>query len=171
VAVHLSRQQFAQAHIVDSVVRALRETGLDSRCLELELAEGIFMPEAESTAVKLREFHALGLALSISDFGTGYSSLGDLKQFSIQGLKIGRDFVCRLTTDPDRAAIVSAIIAMAHGLTMTVVAEGVEDDAQVAWLRAQGCDMIQGDLVGRPVSAEAFLQLTEAGGGPERRAA
>jgi len=171
VAVHLSRQQFAQAHIVDSVVRALRETGLDPRCLELELAEGIFMPEAESTAVKLRELHALGLALSIADFGTGYSSLGDLKQFSIQGLKIGRDFVCRLTTDSDRAAIVSAIIAMAHGLKMTVVAEGVEDDAQVAWLRAQGCDMIQGDLVGRPVSANAFLQLTEAGGGPERRAA
>ena len=171
VAVHLSRQQFAQAHIVDSVVRSLRETGLDPRCLDLELAEGIFMPEAESTAVKLRALHALGLALSIADFGTGYSSLGDLKQFSIQGLKIGRDFVCRLTTDPDRAAIVSAIIAMAHGLTMTVVAEGVEDDAQVAWLRAQGCDMIQGDLVGRPVSADAFLQLTEAGGGPERRAA
>ena len=181
VAVHLSRQQFAQAHIVDSVVRALRETGLDPRCLDLELAEGIFMPEAESTAVKLRALHALGLTLSIADFGTGYSSLGDLKRFSIQGLTIGRDFVCRLTTDPDRAAIVSAIIAMAHGLKMTVVAEGVEDDAQVAWLLAQGCDMIQGDLVGRPVPADAFLssvtlnrglaRFMEAEGGPERRAA
>ena len=181
VAVHLSRQQFAQAHIVDSVVRALRETGLDPRCLDLELAEGIFMPEAESTAVKLRALHALGLTLSIADFGTGYSSLGDLKRFSIQGLTIGRDFVCRLTTDPDRAAIVSAIIAMAHGLKMTVVAEGVEDDAQVAWLLAQGCDMIQDDLVGRPVPADAFLssvtlnrglaRFMEAEGGPERRAA
>ena len=171
VAVHLSRQQFAQAHIVDRVVQALRETGLDPRCLELDLAEGIFMPEAESTAVKLREFHALGIALSIADFGTGYSSLGDLKRFSIQGLTIGRDFVCRLTTDPDRAAIVSAIIAMAHGLTMTVVAEGVEDEAQVAWLRAQGCDMIQGDLVGQPVPADAFLRFMAAGGGPERQAA
>ncbi|MBI3607070.1 MAG: MEKHLA domain-containing protein [Nitrospirae bacterium] len=171
VAVHLSRQQFAQAHIVDSVVRALRETGLDPRCLDLELAEGIFMPEAESTAVKLQALHALGLTLSIADFGTGYSSLGDLKQFSIEGLKIGRDFVCRLTTDSDRAAIVSAIIAMAHGLKMTVVAEGVEDEAQVAWLRAQGCDMIQGDLVGRPVPAETFVRFLEAGGGSERRAA
>jgi len=181
VAVHLSRQQFAQAHVVDSVVRALRETGLDPRCLDLELAEGIFMPEAESTAVKLRAFHASGLALSIADFGTGYSSLGDLKQFSIQGLKIGRDFVCRLSTDPDRAAIVSAIIAMAHGLTMTVVAEGVEDETQVAWLHAQRCDMIQGDLVARPLSADAFLssvtlnrglaRFVEAERDPERRVA
>jgi diguanylate cyclase (GGDEF)-like protein/PAS domain S-box-containing protein len=171
VAVHLSRQQFAQPQVVDTVTRALRETGLDPRCLELELAEGIFMPEAESTAVKLRALHALGLALSIADFGTGYSSLGDLTRFSVEGLRIGRDFVCRLTTDPDRAAIVSGIIAMAHGLKMTVVAEGVEDETQVDWLRGQGCDMIQGDLVGRPVSAEAFLRLTEAGGGPVNRAA
>ena len=168
VAVSLSRQQFAQAHIVDSVVQSLRETGLDPRCLDLELAEGIFMPEAENTAVKLRALHALGLALSIADFGTGYSSLGDLKRFSIEGLRIGRDFVCRLSTDPDRAAIVSGIIAMAHGLKMTVVAEGVEDETQVDWLRGQGCDMIQGDLVGRPVPAAAFRRLTAGEGGPER---
>lgn len=171
VAVHLSRQQFAQPQVMDTVTRALRETGLDPRCLELELAEGIFMPETESTEVKLRALHALGLALSIADFGTGYSSLGDLKRFSIEGLRIGRDFVCRLTTDPDRAAIVSGIIAMAHGLKMTVVAEGVEDETQVDWLRGQGCDMIQGDLVGQPVSAEAFIRFTEAGGGPVNQAA
>ncbi len=171
VAVALSREQYAQAHIVEVVDRVLRETGLDPRCLELELAEGILMPEAETTAAKLRALRLRGLALSIGEFGTGYSSLSDLKRFSIETLKIGQDLVCHMSTDPDRAAIVSAIIAMAHGLKMTVVAEGVEDDAQVAWLRARSCDMIQGDLVARPLSADAFLQFTRAGGGPERLAA
>jgi diguanylate cyclase (GGDEF)-like protein/PAS domain S-box-containing protein len=170
VAVPLSRQQFAQAHVVDSVDRALRESGLDPRCLDLELDEGIFMLDAESTAVKLQAFHGLGLTLSIADFGTGYSPLGDLKQFAIGGLKIGRDLVGRLVTDPDRTAIVRGIIAMAHELKMSVVAEGVEDEAQVAWLRAHHCDMIQGELVAGPLSAEAFRRLINGMEGSECQA-
>jgi EAL domain-containing protein (putative c-di-GMP-specific phosphodiesterase class I) len=168
--VPLSRQQFAQAHVVDSVDRALRESGLDPRCLDLELDEGIFMLDAESTAVKLQAFHGLGLTLSIADFGTGYSPLGDLKQFAIGGLKIGRDLVGRLVTDPDRTAIVRGIIAMAHELKMSVVAEGVEDEAQVAWLRAHHCDMIQGELVAGPLSAEAFRRLINGMEGSECQA-
>jgi diguanylate cyclase (GGDEF)-like protein/PAS domain S-box-containing protein len=171
VAVRLSRQQFAESHIVDTVERALRETGLEPCCLDLELDEGVFMLEAESTTVKLRALHALGVTLSIADFGTGYSALGDLKQFAIDGLTIGRDFVCRLLTDPDRTAIVRGIIAMAHELKMSVIAEGVETEAQTAWLLDHHCDMIQGDLVARPLSAEAFRRMTPGVDGPERHAA
>src|SRR5574341_1204293 len=165
VAVRMSRREFVQAHIVDSVERALRESGLDPRCLDLELDERIFLLEAESTAATLRAFHALGLTMSIADFGTGYSPLGDLKQFAIGQLRIGRDLVSHVMTDPDRAAIVRGIIAMAHELKMDVVAEGVDNEALAAWLRAHQCDMIQGDLVAGPLPAEAFRCLIDGEGG------
>ncbi len=170
VAVPLSRRGFAQAHIVGSVERALRESGLDPRCLDLKLDEGIFLLETESSAATLQALHGLGLTLSIADFGTGYSSLGDLKQFAIGALKIGRDLVSRVLTDPDRAAIVRGIIAMAHELKMDVVAEGVENEAQAAWLRTQQCDMIQGDLIAVSLSPEAFRHLIDDEKGTERRA-
>jgi EAL domain-containing protein (putative c-di-GMP-specific phosphodiesterase class I) len=111
------------------------------------------------------------LTLSIADFGTGYSPLGDLKRFAIDGLKIGRDLVGRLTTDPDRAAVIRGIIAMAHEMKMSVVAEGVENEAQASWLQAQRCDMIQGDLVAGPRSAEAFRQMIDGVDGADRRTA
>jgi EAL domain-containing protein (putative c-di-GMP-specific phosphodiesterase class I) len=170
VAVPMSRREFVQIHILDDVERALRESGLDPRCLDLELDEGIFL-EGESTAAKLRAFHGLGLTLSIADFGTGYAPLGDLKQFAIDALRIGRDLISRVMTDPDRAAIVRGIIAMAHELKMGVVAEGVESEAQAAWLQARQCDMIQGELVAGPLPAEAFRRFVEGEGGSERSAA
>jgi EAL domain-containing protein (putative c-di-GMP-specific phosphodiesterase class I) len=171
VAVPLSRQQFAQAHVVDAVDRALRESGLDPPCLALDLDEGIFMLDAESTTVKLRALRGLGLTLSIADFGTGYSPLVDLTEFAIDGLKIGRDLVGRVMTDTDRAAIIRGIIAMAHELKMRVVAEGVENEAQAVWLQAHRCDMIQGELVGGPLSAEAFRRLINGVEGSECQAA
>jgi diguanylate cyclase (GGDEF)-like protein/PAS domain S-box-containing protein len=171
VAVRVSRQQFTQDSFVDNVDRALRESSLDSCCLDLELDEGIFLLEAESTAAKLRALRGLGLTLSIADFGTGYSPLGDLKQFAIDGLRIGRDLVCRVMTDPDRAAIVRGIIAMAHELKMSVVAEGVKNEAQASWLQAQHCDMIQGELVAGPLADDAFRRMTEGVGGSECQAA
>jgi diguanylate cyclase (GGDEF)-like protein/PAS domain S-box-containing protein len=171
VGVAVSRPQFTQDSFVDSVHRALCDSGLDPHCLDLELDEGIFLLEAASTAGKLRSLHGLGLTLSIADFGTGYSPLGDLKRFAIDGLKIGRDLVGRLTTDPDRAAVIRGIIAMAHEMRMSVVAEGVENEAQASWLQAQRCDMIQGDLVAGPRSAEAFRQMIDGVDGADRRTA
>jgi EAL domain-containing protein (putative c-di-GMP-specific phosphodiesterase class I) len=109
--------------------------------------------------------------LSIADFGTGYAPLGDLKQFAIDGFKVGRELVSRLIADSDCAAIVRGIIAMAHELKMSVVAEGVEHEAQAVWLQAHYCDMIQGDLVAGPLSSEDFGRLIDRAVGAERRAA
>jgi EAL domain-containing protein (putative c-di-GMP-specific phosphodiesterase class I) len=171
VGVPVSRPQFAQESFIDSVHRALCDSGLDPHCLDLELDEGVFLLESGSTAGKLRALHGLGLTLSIADFGTGYSPLGDLTQFAIDGLRVGPDLVGRLMRDPDSAAIVRGIIAMARELKMSVVAEGVESEAQADWLQAHGCDMIQGDLVAGPLFAEAFQRMLDGGEGAGRRAA
>lgn len=171
VSVPLSRQQFALNHLVDSADRALRESSLDPACLNLELDEGIFLFETENLAVKLRALRGLGLTFSIADFGAGYAPLADLTQYAIDGLKIGRELVSRLMTDPDCAAAVRGIIAIAHELEMSVVADGVENESQAAWLRTQRCEMIQGDLVAGLLSAEALRRMTEGVGGFERPAA
>jgi EAL domain-containing protein (putative c-di-GMP-specific phosphodiesterase class I) len=168
VAVPVSRQQFVQDSFVETVHRAFRESGLEPRCLDLELDEGIFMLEAEKTADKLR---ALGLAVSIADFGNGYSPLADLKKYAIWGLRIGRDLIGRLTTDHHRAATVRGIIAMARELDLSVVADGVENEAQAAWLQNHGCDMIQGNLVAEALSAEALAHMIDRVPGSEGQAA
>ena len=171
VAVTLTGRQLAQPRLVDTVVRALHETGFDPRLLELAFTEDIFLAAGEANVAKLRELHARGVVLSIADFGTGRSSPGDLKRFSIQMVRIGGGFVSRLAPHPDDATIVSAILAMAHGLGLKVVAEGVEDEEQAAFLRAHRCDMVQGGLVSRPLPADAFAQFLTRQNPPDERAA
>jgi len=161
MAVNLSARQFRQPNLSDTVVEALRTSGLHPRHLELELTESILMEHSETTLTSLRELSGMGVQLAIDDFGTGYSSLSYLTRFPIDTLKVDRSFVRDISTDGDDAAIVQAVIAMAHSLGLTVVAEGVETKEQFDFLRRNRCDEIQGNYFSRPLSAAAFALLLE----------
>jgi EAL domain-containing protein (putative c-di-GMP-specific phosphodiesterase class I) len=164
VAVNLSARQFQQQNLSDVVARILRETGLDSNYLELELTESSIMKDAESSVRTLGELKEMGVKIAIDDFGTGYSSLGYLKRLPIDMLKIDQSFVRDVTTDPDDAALVMAIIALAHNLRLRVTAEGVETEEQRAFLHLLRCDEWQGYLCSRPLPAEAFEELLSSRG-------
>jgi len=174
VAVNIASPHFRQGSaMVESVARALRGSGLQAKWLELELTESMLMKEADAhgvdtmlqTLLKLKE---MGVRLAIDDFGTGYSSLAYLKRFPLDTLKIDRSFVKDLPRDAEDAAIAQAIIHMARSLRLSVVAEGVETDQQLAFLRQHGCDLAQGFLFSRPVPSEEFPALL---GGPQLKAA
>ena len=137
----------------------MHDTGLDPRFLELELTEGMIIQTAESTMTTLHELRALGVHLSVDDFGTGYSSLNYLKRFPLNTLKIDQSFVQDCTTTSDGALITKAIIALANALKLKVVGEGVETHDQIAFLREQGCHVIQGFVFSRPVPVEEIVQL------------
>ena len=154
VAVNISPQQFRQRNFPQSVENILRETGLPAACLELEITESTIMETAEAAIAMLVRLKDLGITLSVDDFGTGYSSLAYLKRFPIDRLKIDRSFVTDLETDPSDAAIASAVIALAHSLGLSVVAEGVETQGQSDFLRGHGCDSVQGYFYCRPGPAE-----------------
>jgi diguanylate cyclase (GGDEF)-like protein/PAS domain S-box-containing protein len=158
VAVNLSAQQFLYRDLVASVVRALETSSLDRGYLELEITEGILMRETEVTISTLRRLTELGIQIAVDDFGTGYSSLAYLKRFPVNKIKIDRAFVTDITSDHGDAAIVGAVIGLAHGLGLTVAAEGVETFEQAAHLRARGCDELQGYYFGRPMTAGSFQQ-------------
>jgi EAL domain-containing protein (putative c-di-GMP-specific phosphodiesterase class I) len=134
--------------------RALRESSIDSNLLELELTETSLMIHANKMIGVLRNLKSLGVRLSIDDFGTGYSSLAYVKRFPVDVLKIDRSFVADIVTNPSNAAITTAIIDMAHSLNVKVIAEGVETAEQYAFLRARGCDEIQGYYFSAPLSAK-----------------
>ena len=159
MAVNISAQQFYAAGFLDELHAALRETGLDPGGLELEITESVMMQRIQQVAELLDAVRALGVHLSVDDFGTGYSSLAYLKRLPIDNLKIDRSFVHDVPGDPDDVTIVRAVIALAHKLDMQVVAEGVENEAQLEFLREEGCDEIQGYLVSRPVPAEQLAEL------------
>jgi EAL domain-containing protein (putative c-di-GMP-specific phosphodiesterase class I) len=159
VTVNVSGKQFGAANIVETVVSALKSSGLDPRYIGLELTESSLMGHAERNIRTLHELKEQGLTLSIDDFGTGYSSLSYLKRFPLDELKIDRSFVSHVDSDPDNAAIVIAIIAMAHCLGLSVVAEGVETPAQQAFLKSKSCDELQGFLFSKPMPAEMFGKL------------
>jgi len=159
VAVNLSPRQFGQQSLVQSIDDVLRETGMTPSLLELELTEGTVMHDVDHAIDVLRNLKALGVHISIDDFGTGYSSLSYLRRFPIDVLKIDQSFVRELSIDADDAAIVRAIITLAHSLRLQVIAEGVENAAQLEFLRAEGCDLMQGYLFSRPLGTEAFEQL------------
>jgi diguanylate cyclase (GGDEF)-like protein/PAS domain S-box-containing protein len=154
VAVNISPQQFRQRNFPQSVENILRETGLPAACLELEITESTIMETAEIAVAMLVRLKELGITLSVDDFGTGYSSLAYLKRFPIDRLKIDRSFVTDLETDPSDAAIATAVIALAHSLGLSVVAEGVETQGQSDFLRERGCDSVQGYFYCRPGPAE-----------------
>jgi diguanylate cyclase (GGDEF)-like protein len=156
VAVNLSAAQFRQKGLLDSVRDALSASDVPPECLELEITESMVMHNAPEAACVLEALSVMGVHVSIDDFGTGYSSLSYLKRFPIQSLKIDRSFVRDVSVDPGDAAIVRAIIAIAHQLGLKVVAEGVETESQLQILRGLGGDQYQGFYCSRPLSAEAF---------------
>ena len=153
VSVNLSARQFLDASLVETVKRILAETGVDPRLLGLELTESALIQHDETVSNALHDLKTTGLSIAIDDFGTGYSSLGYLKRLPIDYLKIDQSFVRDIATDKDDATIVVTVIAMAHGLGMKVIAEGVETDEQLQFLREHGCDEVQGFLLARPGSA------------------
>ncbi len=153
VAVNLSTVQFKRGDLVATVKEALEKSALDPELLELELTESILIQDAAETMETVAQLRQLGLQLSIDDFGTGYSSLAYLRRLPVQKLKIDQSFVRQLPANPEDAAIVSTIIAMARQLNLNTVAEGVETQAQFEWLRARGCTTIQGYYFSRPLPA------------------
>ncbi|WP_081933610.1 bifunctional diguanylate cyclase/phosphodiesterase [Massilia sp. 9096] len=159
VAVNLSARQFGAADLVPGIERVLRDTGLDPACLELELTESLFMSDVTPAVELLHRMKSLGIQLSIDDFGTGYSSFSYLSRFPIDVLKIDRSFVNDLQHDANDAAIVASIIALAHNLRLSVIAEGVETAEQLDYLRHQGCDEMQGYYFSRPLPVHEFEQL------------
>ena len=152
-AVNLSVRQVQQRDFVPLVSRILHESGLHASALELEITESIAAQSDDGTIGKLRELKRLGVRISIDDFGTGYSSLSALRLFPVDALKIDQSFVRDITEDPNDAAIASAVIALARSLKLTVIAEGVETEAQLSFLRAHRCDAWQGYLYSEPAPA------------------
>ncbi|HKC62354.1 MAG TPA: EAL domain-containing protein [Pyrinomonadaceae bacterium] len=163
VAVNLSPRQFQQPDLLLMIETTLKETGLRPDSLELEVTESSVMKNTESAIKTLSELKAMGIKISIDDFGSGYSSLGYLKHLPIDVLKIDQSFVRDMTTAPNDAAIVMAIIQLAHSLQLKVTAEGVETEDQLRFLRLLRCDEMQGYLFCRPVAVEAFEQLLVEG--------
>ena len=162
VSVNLSPVQFRRADLYDVVIDALDESGLDRSGLELEVTESMLMNDPKKTCETLQRIKSAGIHISIDDFGTGYSSLSYLKRFPIDALKIDRSFVMDVTTNPDDAAIATAIILMGHSLKLSVVAEGVETESQLEFLRVLQCNEIQGFLFSPPVppdKAEVLLRM------------
>jgi diguanylate cyclase (GGDEF)-like protein/PAS domain S-box-containing protein len=159
LAVNLSPRQFAQRDLCEQIERTLAETGFPVDRLELELTESGLMECGDSAVEVLHRLRALGVRLAIDDFGTGYSSLAYLKNFPLDVLKIDRSFVKDIPFQQDDMAIAAAIVTMGHTLGFRVLAEGVETEAQLAFLKGLGCDQYQGYLCSRPVPADDFAQL------------
>lgn len=156
VAVNVSAVQFRRGNLDKVIIKALEKTGLNPQLLELELTESILLEDIDHLLAQLDGLKKLGVKLAIDDFGTGYSSLAYLKKFNIDRLKIDQSFVRDINTDPNDAAIVRAIVQMAHTLNLEVIAEGVEDEAILKHLRDCSCDEVQGYLFSKPLPADAF---------------
>lgn len=159
VALNLSTVQFKDGNVLQTVSDALTANGLSANWVELELTESLVMQNPEEAEKTMRDFRKLGLHLSLDDFGTGYSSLAYLKRFPFDAVKIDRAFVTDITHNPEDAAIAAAIIGMAHSLRMQVIAEGVETEAQLKFLRSRNCNQIQGYFFSRPIPADDFKSM------------
>jgi diguanylate cyclase (GGDEF)-like protein len=162
VSVNVSAVQFRQNDLVQLVGTALAQTALPPSCLDLEITETVLMQDADVTIETLRGLKAMGVSISVDDFGTGYSSLAYLRRFPIDTLKIDKSFMRDVTSDGQNAAIVRTVIALARSLGLQSVAEGVETIAQVEFLRAEGCDRLQGYYFARPLAPAALLELLRA---------
>lgn len=159
IAVNVSAVQLGQPQLLSSVASALSRTGLDPAYLELEITESVLMQDAETSINMLRALKEMGIKIAVDDFGTGYSSLSYLKRFPIDVLKIDRSFIREVVINPDDSSIVTAIAALAKSLHLSVVAEGVETNEQLDFLRSENCERAQGYLFSRPVTPEALLSL------------
>jgi diguanylate cyclase (GGDEF)-like protein/PAS domain S-box-containing protein len=163
MAVNISGAQLRDENFLDRIFAILRDTALDPRFLELELTESVLMKHAESTESILKTLRSRGVQIAVDDFGTGYSSLSYLRKFPIDALKIDQSFVRQITTAPDETTIVTAMISMGRSLKLRVVAEGVETQAEMAFLQAHQCDEAQGHYFSRPVPAQQFARLLRTG--------
>jgi diguanylate cyclase (GGDEF)-like protein len=163
VAVNLSARQVSNRDFAGSIAEVLARTGLPPERLRLEITEGVLVEESAHAQATLEKLSELGVKLVLDDFGTGYSSLAYLNRFPLDGLKIDRSFVDALGVEQERTAIVEAIIGMARALSLDVIAEGVENEAQVSELRRLGCDYAQGHYFSRPLSVERASALLERG--------
>jgi EAL domain-containing protein (putative c-di-GMP-specific phosphodiesterase class I) len=159
VSVNLSLKQLKQANFIARMSAILKRHGVSPTSLELEITETTLMEDPKRTIKILNELYGLGLHLAIDDFGTGYSSLSALQQFPIDTLKIDQSFVRDVVSNPDDATIVGTIIQMGRNLNMDVVAEGVETEAQLAFLQTQDCTYVQGHLFGDAMSSDNYLEL------------
>lgn len=158
-AVNVSPQQFQRQNLFETIREALEDAALDPSYLEVEITEGVLLGDTEQALQTLFALRDLGVEVAVDDFGTGYSSLAYLTRFPLNRLKIDRSFVMRMSTDPQCAALVGAIIAMAHALKLRVTAEGVETAEQAAQLEALGCDEAQGFWFSRPITVAALRNL------------
>ncbi|MGB7519562.1 MAG: EAL domain-containing protein, partial [Spirulinaceae cyanobacterium] len=163
VAVNLSARQFSQESLRETIAQILQQTDIKPEFLELEITESLLMQDIDNAIITLRELRKLGITISIDDFGTGYSSLGYLKQFPFNNLKIDRCFVRNINLDDKDIAITKAIINMAHNLNLKVIAEGVETQEELDFLREHKCDEIQGYFFSRPVPAQELSSLIREG--------
>jgi diguanylate cyclase (GGDEF)-like protein/PAS domain S-box-containing protein len=159
MSVNVSARQFRESNLVERVAHALHESGLEPHYLELELTESLIMQDVQRAVTTMRELQAMGVHLSIDDFGTGYSSLSALKSFPISRLKLDRSFVHALPDDADDKVIATAVITLGHRLGLRVIAEGVETREQLAFLRTNGCDEMQGYYFSKPVAADELEKL------------
>jgi diguanylate cyclase (GGDEF)-like protein/PAS domain S-box-containing protein len=159
IAVNLSAIQFQQNDLPAMIAGTLAQVGIDPKCLELEVAEGIMMRSAEAAEMTLKNLDALGVSIAIDDFGSGHTSLNYLKRFPVSKLKIDNSFVSDISINPDDKGLVGAIITLAHSLNLKVVAEGVETDDQLDYLRSAGCDQIQGNVFSPPLSVDQMTRL------------
>ncbi len=159
MAVNLSARQFQQKNLVQVIAHVLESTKLEPRYLELEITESIAMQDIPLTISVLRTLRSMGIQIAIDDFGTGYSSLSSLKHFPVDKLKVDQSFVRELVTDSYDAAIITALVALGHGLKLEVIAEGVETEEQLAFLRSLKCDGMQGYLLSRPLPAQEATNL------------
>ncbi len=163
VAVNISAAQLRHDDLADQIALALRDTGLDAKYLEIEITESVVMQNASAAVATLDRLSQMGIHLAVDDFGTGYSSLSYLNRFPINTLKIDSSFIRDLSSDHNDALIVRAIITLAHSLHLQVVAEGVEHDAQLGFLRSFGSDQYQGYLHSKPLPAAEFEGLLRRG--------
>jgi EAL domain-containing protein (putative c-di-GMP-specific phosphodiesterase class I) len=167
IAVNLSALQFRQSDLHTQITTTLAETGLEPRLLEVEITETAVMEDFERAILTLNALTGAGIHLSVDDFGTGYSSLAYLKHLPLSTLKIDRSFLSDSIPDQQDELIITAIIAMAHSMGLRVVAEGVESNAQKAFLAGLGCDEIQGYLFSKPVPQQEALELLRMHNGAE----
>lgn len=169
VAVNVSAVQFRQEGFCELVRRVLGDTGLAPHYLELELTESLLLANADVMLSVVKELKSIGVTLAIDDFGTGYSNFSYLRQFQVSKLKIERAFIRDVAVKPDDAAITAAIISMAKSLNLRVIAEGVEDEAQMTFLRAHQCDEIQGYYFSKPLAVDKVADKLR-GNNPEPQA-
>lgn len=161
VSVNLSAQHFHRKGLIDMIVGILEETRLDPRYLMIEITESAIIQDVKETIRTLNKFRSMGIGISIDDFGTGFSSLNYLNRFSIDELKIDRTFIMDISRESDSSKVITAIIALAHNLNLTVVAEGVETREQLEFLRKSNCDQVQGYYFSVPLSSEEFKKRVQ----------